>query len=788
MRWVGRIVLIVVILIAAVLLWLRTTGPGSDSTLRVAGLTAPVTIERDGYGIPTIIAANAGDAMFALGFLHAEERLFQMELIRRAGAGRLSELFGPAALPTDKYMRTLGLYRAAEAEYRNLSPDTRADLDAYVAGVNAWLTQRSVALPPEYYLIRARPEPWKPADSLVWGKLMSLQLAGNFRDELLRARLLQQIKPDELNVLYPPYPKGAPSFTGETTAWLKGVDLDAIYAAIPAIVGPTYESNNWVVDGKHTKSGKPMLANDPHLALDAPGVWYLAHIKTPDLDVAGVTAPGNPYVVLGHNAHIAWGFTTTTGDVEDLFIEKVDPKDPTHYLTPTGSAAFVTREETIAVRGAPSVKLTVRETRHGPVISDLGGKYGETAATGTVLALETTWLTPDDHTPEALRSINSAKNWTDFRNAMKRFTAPEQNMVFADDAGDIGFIAPALIPIRGKGDGSMPSPGWTGEYDWKGFIPFDDLPRGLNPPGGRFVTANQKIVPDSYKYFISRDWDIPNRAVRINQMLDAFKDKKLGPDDFAAMQADTLSLAAEDLVPLMTAIQPNDARDRHAIERLQAWKFHMDRDLVEPLIFTAWLRELERALFAKKLGPVFRDYWSFRPLVVHGILTAHRDWCVPDGGKQGDCAAVLATSLHSALDQLAARYGDDMADWTWGRAHVAPFPNQFWSNVPVLRGLFRLDIPTDGGSDTVNRGEVEYGNEAMPFADLHGPGLRTIVDLASPADARFLITPGQSANPLSPHYGDLVERWRDFAWLKFGAAAPVAMTHLLPAVAPNRGN
>jgi penicillin amidase len=783
MRWVGRIVLIVVIVVAAVLLWLRTSGPMPGAPLRLAGLTAPVTVTRDRFGVPTIDAANDHDAFFTLGFLHAQERLFQMELVRRAGAGRLAELVGPAALPIDKYMRVLGLYRAAEAQYSSLSAPTRADIDAYAAGVNAWLAQRRVALPPEYYLLGARPKPWRPADTLVWGKLMSLQLAGNFRDELLRARLLQHITPAELAVLYPAYPKDAPSFTGARNAWLKGLDLDAIYAELPAIVGPTYESNNWVLDGKHTVSGKPLLANDPHLALTAPGAWYLARLKTPGMDVAGVTAPGDPYVVLGHNAHIAWGFTTTTGDVEDLFIEKVDPKDPTHYLTPTGSAAFVTREETIAVKGAAPVKLTVRETRHGPVISDLGGKYAATAAAATVLALQTTWLAPDDRSPEALHGIDRAANWTEFRDALKQFTAPEQNMVFADDAGEIGFIAPGHIPIRAKGDGYMPVPGWSGDYDWTGFIPFDDLPQGYNPPGGRFVTANQKIVPDSYKYFISRDWDIPNRAERIDQLLDA--KKKFGPDDFAAIQADTLSLMAQRLVPLMTAIQPADGRDRNAVGRLKGWNFHMDRTLVEPLIFVAWLRELDRALFAKKLGDVFGSYWAPRPVVVRGILTEHRDWCVPDVGKPGDCAAVLAESLHRALDELAARYGGNMDDWRWGRPHVAPFANQIWSNVPVLGRLFAVDIPTDGGSDTVNRGEMDWDGKT-PFADLHGPGLRMIVDLAAPDAARFLITPGQSGNPLDPHYGDLAERWRDFRWLGFGSGRPALITRLLPA-SPNRG-
>jgi penicillin amidase len=785
MRWVGRIILLLAIVVAAIVLWLATTEPKPVTTMRLAGLTAQVVIDRDRFGIPTVTAANERDAAFALGFLHAEERLFQMELMRRAGAGRLSELFGAAALPTDKYMRMLGLYRAAETQYRAISPENRAVIDAYTAGVNAWLLRRNVALPPEYYLIGAKPEAWRPADSLVWGKLMALQLAGNFRDELLRARMLRHITPDELSVLYPAYPKGTPSFTGDRDAALDGLDLGAIYAALPDFVGPIFESNNWVVDGKHTVSGKPMLANDPHLALNGPGQWYLAHIKTPEMDVAGVTTPGVPYIVLGHNAHIAWGFTTTSGDVEDLFIEKIDPKDPSHYQTPTGSEPFTIRQETIMVHGGGPVTFTVRATRHGPVISDLGGKYAATDAAGTVLALEATFLMPDDRSPEALRGIDRARNWTEFRDALKLFTAPEQNMVYADTEGNIGFIAPARIPIRAKGDGYMPAPGWSGEYDWTGFIPFDDLPQGLNPASGRFVTANNKIIPDSYKYFISRDWDIPNRAERIDHLLDA--QAKFAPDDFAAIQADILSPMARDLVPLMTAITPPDERARDAINRLKSWDFRMDRDRVEPLIFAAWLRELDRALFAKKLGDAFPDYWAPRPQVVQEILTEHRDWCMPDGGKPGDCDAVLAASLRAALSQLAARYGDDVGGWTWREAHFAAFANQFWANVPLLGDLTEFHIPTDGGSDTINRGEMDYRNDKAPFEERAGPGLREIVDLAAPDQARFLTTPGQSGNPLSLHYGDLALRWRDFAWFRFAANKPAAVMRLLPPPTSNRG-
>ncbi|HEX4113972.1 MAG TPA: penicillin acylase family protein, partial [Stellaceae bacterium] len=447
---------------------------------------------------------------------------------------------------------------------------------------------------------------------------------------------------------------------------------------------------------------------------------------------------------------------------------------------------FATRAETIAVKGAAPVKFTVRATRHGPVISDLGGKYAATAATGTVLALQATWLLPDDRSPEALRGMNRAQNWTEFRDALKLFTAPEQNMVYADTTGNIGFIAPGKIPIRAKGDGYMPAPGWSGEYDWTGFIPFDDLPQGFDPRSGRFVTANQKIVPDSYKYFISRDWDIPNRAERINYLLDARA--KFSPDDFAAIQADTLSPMARDLVPLMTAISPTDARGRDAVARLKSWDFRMDRNRVAPLIFVAWLRELDRALFAKKLGDVFPDYWAPRPQVVRDILTQHHDWCLPENSKPGDCAAVLAGSLQAALDRLAGDDGDNPDGWVWGRAHFAVFANQFWSNVPLLGNLLtRFHIPTDGGSDTINRGEMDYADSAAPFEESAGPGLREIVDLAAPETARFAVAPGQSGDPLSPHYGDLALRWRDFAWLTFGPAKPAMVMRLLPAAAAIRG-
>ncbi len=380
---------IILVVAGAGTIYLRSSLPVTEGTRALPGLQAPVHITRDAYGIPTVRAANEHDADFALGFLHAQDRLFQMDMMRRYGAGRLSEVFGARTLGIDRTMRTLGLYRAAAAQFAGLSPAVQGALEAYAAGVNAFAQTRRRALPPEYYLLHMTFEPWRPADSLVWGKIMDLALTGNYRGELLRARLLQRLTPDQLAVLYPPYPKGAPVALGAARALYQGLPLERLYGMLPPGVGPQAASNNWVVDGAHSQSGKPLLANDPHLDFAAPGVWYLARIETPGLTLAGVTAPGTPFVIIGHNEHIAWGFTTTGSDVEDLFIERPDPTDPSRYLAPAGPLPFITRQEAIAVRGGAPVTLTVRETRHGPVISDVAG-----AKDGEVLALQTTWLGP----------------------------------------------------------------------------------------------------------------------------------------------------------------------------------------------------------------------------------------------------------------------------------------------------------------------------------------------------------------------------------------------------------
>ncbi len=750
---------VVVVGVASGFLWLRSSLPQTDGQLALPGLSAPVQVTRDTNGIPTIRAQNDKDGAFALGFVHAQDRLFQMDLMRRYGAGRLAEWFGAPAVQSDRSMRTMGLRRAAEAQYASMAPEIRGVFDAYAAGVNAFLTSRRGALPPEYTLLRVHAEPWTAVDSLVWGKIMDMQLTGNYRFELLRSRLARDLKPEDMAVLYPDYPAEAPVVLGKL-----GVILPGVPRQEPA-------SNQWVVDGAHSASGKPILANDTHLGFSSPGVWYLARIVTPDETMAGVTSAGEPMVLIGHNTHIAWGFTTTGGDVEDIFVEKIDPADSARYLAPDGSLPFVTRDEKILVKDADAVTVTVRETRHGPVIAD--------PADGTVLALQATWQQAEDGTPQALWEAGHAHDWDGFKNAMRNAVAPEQNITYADIDGHIGFFAPAVIPIRGAGTGSMPSPGWTGEYDWKGTVPFDELPIGTDPASGRFFAANNKIVPDSYPYLITKDWEIPYRAQRIGELLDA--SPKMTPDLAAKMQSDTLSIAARRLLPLMLTVNPGSGTAQDAVTRLRAWDMRMTRDSTAPLLFIAWLREFNRQLFANKMHDSFDSYWSLHPDVAENILRDHRDWCDNrETPEVESCEQQLNVALERALDGLSQRYGGTLDSWRWGTAHPASFSHPIWSRVPFVAKWLALTIPDDGSFDTIDNASMFVRDEAQPFTAVHGPTMRMIVDMAAPDDARFMVTPGQSGNILSPHYGDLMRSWRDVGYVHFSDDASGGSLTLAP--------
>ncbi len=766
--------LIVVLTFGVAWAWLQYTLPGADETVEVPVLEAPVDVLRDDAGIPHIFAKSWRDAYFTLGYVHAQDRFWQMEMMRRFGAGRLSEIFGERALASDKWMRTLGLYRLAEQEAALLPSTTRQAMTLYAAGVNARIKQ-SQSMPlgtpaPEFTLFRFKPEPWRTADSLVWGKIMASWLGLNWRDELLRTRLARKLTPKQVGELWPVYPEEMPRTMDKTlqkTAALIGaMDLQKLAGLAPWPIGlPRGASNAWVVANKNTLNRGAILANDPHLAFLAPIMWYLARIQTPSLAVTGATVPGVPFTILGHNGNIAWGMTSTQSDLTDLFVEQINETGK-KYKTPNGWLDFKTRTETIAVKGGRTETLTVRQSRHGPIISDILDTSAQSAGKNAVMALSATYLEPGDQTADTFYQINRAQNWDQFVTALKNFQSPQSNFLFADTKGDIGFIAPGLVPIRKGGWGLVPSPGWDGETDWNGFVPFEELPILLNPQSGRIVNSNNPIMDENYPHFLSFDWAPGYRAKRI---LDRIDDKALSVHGAARIQQDHVSEMAKQLLSLMRDIEPADEFGRSILARLEKWNGQMSRQRPEPLIFSTWLMELNRAVYADELGELFNEYLTLRPKFIVSVLTGKQSWCDNvNTPETEDCHDRIRYALTRALDILKDKYGEDIGAWKWGNVHRARFSHKVLSPVPLLNRLVDLEIPTDGGSYTVNRGATHLNNSQGPFDNVHGAGYRAVYDLEDLRRSRFIIATGQSGNPVSSHYRDLMVDWRDGLYRRMG--------------------
>lgn len=777
MIWVRRVLLgllvAIVLLAGGAYVVLQQTLPRTAGTIWTIGLGSEVEVIRDRHGIPHIEAKSTTDAYFALGFLHAQDRLWQMEVQRRVAAGRLSEVFGPAALDYDKTMRTLGIRRHAEAALATLSPDTRRALEAYAAGVNAQIRSAVWPPPPEFLVFNLTPEPWVPADSLGWLKMMAWDLGGSFRAELLRMALAKAgLSPQQIREFLPPYPGDAPVALPDLAGLYRDIGIDPVglAAALPGAPGTGIGSNNWVVGGSRSATGRPLLANDPHLGLSAPSVWYFAHWRTPEGNAIGATLPGVPMLVLGRTDRIAWGFTNTGPDVQDLFIEKVDPADPARYLTPGGSAPFETRAEVIRVKGQADVALTVRRTRHGPVISDVMARAGAMLDPGHVMAFAWTALVDDDRTAQAgLRAV-SARSWPEFVAAFEDYVAPQQNIVYADVDGNIGFLAPGRVPVRKPENdikGQAPSPGWEARYDWAGFIPYAELPKSFNPASGKVVTANNKIVPDGYRHHITADWQEPYRAQRIDALIEARPTHSI--ESFKAIQGDVLSLPMAALLPYLRSAPAASAPSAAAIELLKRWDGSMTADRPEPLILTAWLRELSKAIYADELGTVFADVRDIRPRFLRAIL-ADEDgqgrWCDDTGTSiRETCAQLLGQSLEAALKDLGERYGREMQKWRWGEAHVARSRHRPFSGQPVLGNLFDIAVPTPGDGFTVNVGKHDLRDDRDPYANRHAASLRAIYDLADLDRSVFIHSTGQSGNVVSPQYADLAEPWSRMGYL-----------------------
>jgi len=777
--------MILLVAIIGTALWYRNASqPQLNGKISLKGIGAPVDIVRDAEGIPHIYATSASDAYFALGFVHAQDRLWQLEMNRRIPAGRMAEILGPNAVDTDRFLRTLGVRRNAEKILTNLSPETRASLEAYARGVNAYLENRSGPLPAEFILTGApSPAPWQPVDSIGWQTMMAWDLGANWTQELMRMRLAQRLSLGQINEFLAPYPGDAVLPTQDyTTLYRELVGTTGQLAKVAAIAPPSYVdgmgSNNWVVGGALSETGKPLLANDPHLGLSAPALWYFAHLSAPGLNVIGATLPGIPSVVLGRNDRIAWGFTNTAPDVQDLFIERINPNDRKQYQTPDGWADFKVRSETIKVKGQADVLLEVRETRHGPVISGALPIMDKAALDAKKYAVAFSWtaLRADDLTLQAGMKFNRAQNWEQFVEGARDFGSPQQSMVYADVDGNIGFIAPARVPLRKPENdlkGLAPAPGWDARYDWAGFIPFEELPSHYNPAAQKFMTANHKIVDTDYRHFLTSEWTLPYRANRISALLDA--KAKHSMDSFAAIQKDHVSLAAQEILPILRKTVPRSDRAKIALNALGNWNGSMDAERSEPLIFNAWMRSLSYQIFVDELGEsLMKDYWEQRNVHLPMVnVLQNKDgqgrWCADVSliakGRKQTCGEVLSASLETALTDLERRYGTDMATWRWGAAHVARSEHRPFGKVDALARFFDIRVPTPGDTFTVNVGRHNLRDEREPFANRHAASLRALYDLSNLENSRFIHSTGESGNVLSPLYGNFAQRWAEVAYL-----------------------
>lgn len=729
--------------------------PQLDGNIQIAGLSAPVTAVRDAQGVPHITANNLDDALFAQGFVTAQDRLWQMDMSRRFGRGQLSEILGARTLATDKRQRQLNLTATAERAIAQLSTEERQHLDAYVKGVNALIERQMSRLPIEFRVLRYQPTPWTVVDSMMVGINISGNLNTQYPLELEREALIKHLPAEIVADLYPNSswrdrppsalpreeqhlpdapPEGAPGPNDDPqhfVGWRNGA------MAEPICDGCNPGSNNWTVSGTHTTTGKPLVSNDMHLGHSIPNVWYEVHVKAPGYNVAGVSFPGLPFVIAGHNERIAWGFTNVGPDVQDLYIENFNSSGM--YETPSGFRQPEIRHEVIKVKGAKDVPLDVVVTRHGPIIDHPGDSRH--------LALK--WTIYD---PQALSfrfyNIGRAQNWEQFREALATFGGAPQNVVYGDVDGNIGYQAAGFVPIRAKGDGLLPVPGNTDEYEWTGYVPFDKLPSVYNPASGIVATANGRITPDGYPYLIANQWGPPFRTERIYRVLEA--GKKLSPADMLALQMDTYSeldrLMAQRFVYAIDHQKNASDRLRKAADIIRTWNGRMEIDSAAATIVVKSRRQLWQLLLQPKLGLEWEKYsWFGSTVALEKIVTARPKRWLPK--EYADFDGLLSAAVTGALNDPAAP--QELTTWKYGNAYPLQIEHPIFGAIPFLRTLAGPGTHPQAGSSLT----VKAAGRAF------GASERATYDLSNLDGSNLNIVVGQSGQVFSPHYMDQFAAW-----------------------------
>ena len=810
---------------------IRSSWPQTTGTIELAILEHPVEVLRDGDDIPHLYGRTASDLFAAQGYIHAQERFWQMDVWRHIGSGRLAEMFGASQIATDRFLRTLGWARVAAQEWEQIDAETQANLTAYAAGVNAYLaTHQGSTLSLEYPILKLlnpayRPEPWQPLHSLTWGKIMAWDLGSNMEDEIERAVLLQHLSPEQVEDLFPPYPADRPTIISQsdrsqsdrsqpdrlqpakpTRETARGIEnpnslaipqlasldpslakafnqLQAPLEALQSLVGAEGRgigSNNWVLSGQHTETGLPLLANDPHLAVQLPSIWFQMglHCQLPNrtcpYDVEGFSFPGNAGVIIGHNARVAWGVTNVGPDVMDLYVEKINPANPNQYEVNGKWVEMEIVPETIQVAGGEAIEQTVRYTRHGPIILETYGELeplrdrapGDPAPQFDwperyAIALRWTALEPSALI-SSIFQLDRAQNWQDFRSAVQLFGVPAQNFVYGDVDGNIGYQMSGRIPLRRSGDGRYPVPGWTDEFEWQGYLDFADLPQAFNPASGYIVTANNAVTDGEIAALISRDWDYGYRAQRIVEAIET-RDRALSLDDMAAMQSDNRNLNAETLIPYLKALEWSDPQLNELRQMLAEWDYQQPMKGSAPALFEAFWQQLLAATFhddlPKEYWPGGGDRWA--EIVRQLLPDPENAWwdnqATPD---VEDRDRILTQAFTQAVALLDDTLGSNRDRWQWGDLHQMTFRNQTLgkSGNPLAESLFnRGPFPVSGSNAIVN---ATAWNAARSFEVTWFPSMRMVVDLSNLNHSRALHAPGQSGHAFHPHYADLVEPWQ----------------------------
>ncbi|MGX1702160.1 penicillin acylase family protein [Microbacterium sp. NPDC055357] len=823
-------VTIIALIAAGALVWtIQRSFPQRDGVIEVPGIAADVTVQRDDLGIPVITASSTDDLLFAQGYVHAQDRFWEMDFRRHVTSGRVAELFGESQLGTDRFLRTLGWRAIAEQEVDALDETTRSYYDAYAEGVNAYLADNDGADASFEYAVLGLQnpdyeiEPWTPADSVAWLKAMAWDLRSNLEDETTRALLATELDDEQLVELYPGYPfdrnpvivptiSEVPAPTADAddavaiaTASVQWTEVDGVVEAVAALVGDTGEgigSNSWVVSGELTESGMPLLANDPHLGAALPSVWHQIALRCDTVtvdcpfDVAGFGFSGVPGVIIGHNDRIAWGFTNLTTDVADLFIEKIEGDQ---YWRDGELLPLEERTETIEVAGGDDVELVIRSTGHGPIVSGLTDDFtgiatdprvGDGAAPTDApdgeyaVSLEWTALSPGT-TATAIFELNLAQDFEQFRRAASLFDVPAQNLVYADVDGNIGYQTPGRLPIRGAGDGWLPQPGWDSAYDWQGYIPFEDLPVVFNPPEGYIVTANNAVVDDDYEYFLTRDWDYGWRAARITHLIERKSaESELTLEDMRSIQADNEFFMGKRLAAAFHDLSTGREGPDAALELMRSWDAQNDADSAAAAYANVLWDELVQNLFVRGRDddlPVAGQGRLF--LLVDEILRdPQSEWWQNDALDVSTRTAMLTRTAEDAYERLVELQTDNPSRWNWGALHALPLRSETFgsSGIAPIEMLFnRGPYPVGGGASVVNATGWDLG---VDFATVTVPSMRMVIDLDDFDASRWNHLTGASGHAFHPNYVDQTAAWQQVAltpWAFSPDAVDAAATHTL---------